>query len=257
MKRLLTILTLGSLVTIATGQEWAKAKLEKSPRHQEWVKVTHDGREVSCFIVYPETKERATAVVLIHEIFGMTDWVRSMADQLAAAGYVVIAPDLLSGLNVKSQDAAMKAVSGLPPEQVTGDLNAAADFVAKLPATNRKVVVAGFCWGGGQAFQFATDNQNLKAAFVFYGPGPQSADAVKRIQCPVYGFYAGNDARVNTTLPKTKELMLSAGKSFDPVTYDDAGHGFMRAGEAPDANAANKKAHEQAWKRWLDLLKKV
>ena len=249
----------------ASAQEWAKAKIEKSPRHLEWVKVKHGNREVNCFIAYPEVKEKATAVVVIHEIFGLTDWVRGVADQLAEAGYIAIAPDLLSGsapggggtAELGSGDAVRKAISSLPPDQITADLNAVSEHVSKLPASNGKVVVTGFCWGGSQTFRFATNNKKVKAALPFYGSGPEDADAIARIECPVYGFYGGNDARVNATIPKSTELMKKAGKRYEPVTYDEAGHGFMRAGEAPDANAPNKKARTEAWQRVKDLLKKI
>jgi carboxymethylenebutenolidase len=248
-----------------SAQDWAKARLEKSPRHLEWVKVKHGNREVNCFIAYPEVKEKATAVVVIHEIFGLTDWVREVTDQLAEAGYIAIAPDLLSGVapggggtaDLGGVDAVRKAISTLPPDQITGDLNAVVDYVSKLPAANGKVVVGGFCWGGSQSFRFATNNKEIKAAFVFYGTAPESKQDLARIQCPVYGFYGGNDARVTSTVPKTAELMKQEGKVYRAVEYEGAGHGFMRAGEAPDASADNKKARAEAWKRWLDLLKKV
>jgi carboxymethylenebutenolidase len=246
------------------AQDWAKARLEKSPRHGEWVRVKQGRREVQSFLVYPEVKEKATAVLVIHEIFGSTDWVRSVADQLAEAGYIAIAPDLLSGLGAKGRgtpdfaggDSVRRAILNLPPEQITADLNAVAKHVADLPACNGKVVVAGFCWGGGQAFRYATNNKDIKAAFVFYGGGPMMEAEVARIACPVYGFYGENDARVNATIPKSEELMKKADKKYEPVKYQGAGHGFMRAGEAPDTNAANKKAREEAWKRWKELLKK-
>jgi carboxymethylenebutenolidase len=249
----------------APAQDWAKARLEKSPRHLEWVKVKHGDREVNCFVAYPEVKDKATSVVVIHEIFGLTDWVRGVADQLAEAGYIAIAPDLLSGTapggggtaELGGADAVRKAISSLAPDQVTADLNAAATYVASLPAANGKVAVGGFCWGGSQSFRFATNNKNLKAAFVFYGTGPESEQDLARIQCPVYGFYGGNDARVTSTVTKTADLMKKADKTYEPVTYEGAGHGFMRAGEAPDASAENKQAREQGWKRWLDLLKKI
>jgi len=131
------------------------------------------------------------------------------------------------------------------------------DYVAKLPACNGKVMVAGFCWGGGESFRFATNNKEVKAAFPFYGIGPSKEADLSRINCPVFGFYAGNDARVTATVSKTEELMKQAGKTYQPVTYDGAGHGFMRAGEAPDASPANKKARDAAWKRWLEALKKL
>ncbi len=262
-------LALASAVICASltvsAQEWAKAQLEKSSRHLEWVKVKHDTREVSCFVAYPEVKDKATAVVLIHEIFGLTDWVRGVADQLAQAGYIAIAPDLLSGTapggggtaELGGGDAVRKAIATLPPAQVTADLNTAFDYVSKLPACNGKVAVAGFCWGGGQAFRLATNNKELKAAFVFYGTGPDQKQELMRIACPVYGFYAGNDARVTATVPRSSELMKEAGKEFEPVTYPGAGHGFMRAGEAPDASIPNREAREQAWKRWKEALSKL
>ena len=276
-------------------QEWAKARLAKSPRHQEWVKVKNGNREVNSFVVYPEVKTKAAAVVVIHEIFGMADWVQSVADQLAEAGYVAIAPDLLSGMgpsgggtsSFTQRNAIGQAIRDLPPDQITADLNAVVDYVSKLPASNGKVTVGGFCWGGGQTFRYATNNPNIKAAFVFYGPTPSTAEgpdkaALERIKAPVYGFYAGNDARINAALPKTTELMKELGKTFDVVVYEGAGHGFMRAGEAPEpkapeakgeaeadkkaaeeyqkaltAHKANKKAREEGWTRWKGILGKI
>lgn len=247
-------------------QDWAKQRLMKSSRHQEWVNVKNGSHNVSSFIVYPEVKNKATAVVVIHEIFGMSDWVQELTDELGAAGYIAIAPDLLSGMGPKGggtseiadRTAIGKAIRDLPPDQITADLNAVADYVSKLPASNGKVVVAGFCWGGSQSFRFATNRPTLKAAFVFYGTGPENQDDLNRIKAPVYGFYAGNDARVNATLPKTTEMMKTGGKKYEPVTYEGAGHGFMRAGEDPsDTNAANKKARDEAWARWMQILKKI
>src|SRR2546423_684241 len=267
MNRMMMLIVAALLaVAAASAQDWAKARLEKSPRHLEWVKIKHGNREVNCFIAYPEVNDKATAMVVIHEIFGLSDWVRGVADQLAEAGYIAIAPDLLSGTapggggtaELGDGDAVRKAISSLPPEQVTADLNAVVDYVAKLPACNGKVAVAGFCWGGGQTFRFATNNRNMKAAFAFYGTGPDKEEDIARITCPVYGFYGGNDERVNATIPKSAELMKNAGKTYAPVTYQGAGHGFMRAGEDPsNTNEANKKAREEAWKRLKDLLKKI
>jgi carboxymethylenebutenolidase len=254
--------TLALLGASASAQDWAKARLEKSPRHLEWVKVKHGDRKVNCFIAYPEVKDKATAVIVIHEIFGLTDWARGVTDQLAAAGYIAIAPDLLSGAapgggtaELGGNDAVRKAISSLPPDQITADLNAVMDYVSKLPSCNGKVAVAGFCWGGGETFRLATNNKNIKAAFSFYGPPPNNTADIARINCPVYGFYGGNDNRINAAIPKTVELMKAAGKTYEPITYDGAGHGFMRAGEDPTGNEANKKAREAAWKRWLGLLK--
>ena len=250
------------------SQEWAKQRVASSPRHREWVKVKNGTREVNSFVVYPEVKNKATAVIVIHEIFGMSDWVQSLTDQLAEAGYIAIAPDLLSGMGPNGGGTSSldpngigKAIRDLPPDQITGDLNAVADYVSKLPGANGKIVVTGYCWGGGQSFRYATNNPKLKAAFVFYGPPPStSADgtpdkaALARITAPVYGFYAGNDARIDATIPATTDAMKELKKTYEPVTYEGAGHGFMRAGEAPDANEANKKARDDAWARWKKLL---
>jgi len=261
MKRIPLILVV--LITQAVwAQDWARTQLAKSPRHQEWVTVKHDGRSVETFVVYPESKDKRPVVVLIHEIFGTSDWVQDLADQVAAAGYIAVAPDLLSGMGPNggrtsdvAPDKVTELVSHLNPDQVTADLNAVSDYGKKLPASNGKLFVGGFCWGGGQTFRFATNRPDLAAAFVFYGPPPDK-DAMARIKAPVYGFYAGNDARIGATLPDTTAQMKAAGKIFDPVVYEGAGHGFMRAGEAPDANDANKKARHDAWVRWKDLLGK-
>jgi carboxymethylenebutenolidase len=259
------ILAMGMLLGAQTvgaqewSQPWARVRIEKSPRHSEWVTVKHDGRNVETLVVYPESKDKRPVVLLIHEIFGLSDWAQELADEVAAAGYIAVAPDLLSGMAPNGgrtkdfPEGVTEAVSKLNPDQVTADLNAAADYGLKLPASNGKLYVAGFCWGGGQTFRFATNRADLSAAFVFYG-APPAKDAMPRIKAPVYGFYAGNDARIDATIPDTIAAMKAAGKSYDPVSYDGAGHGFMRAGEAPDASDANKKARDDAWKRWKSLL---
>lgn len=247
---------------VAPAQDWARERVEKSPRHREWVTVKHDGRAVETFVVYPESKEKTPVVLVIHEIFDMTDWVENLADQVAEAGYIAVAPDLLSGMGPNggrstafTQEQAIEAVSHLKPDQITADLNAAAGYGLKLPASNGKLFVVGFCWGGGQSFRFATNRPDLKAAFVFYGVPPDK-DAMARITAPVYGFYAGNDARIDATLPDAIRGMKAAGKTYEPVTYEGAGHGFMRAGEAPEASEANRKAREESWTRWKSLLAK-
>jgi len=245
----------------ASAQEWAKAALEKSPRHREYVPLKQGDRTVQAFVVYPEVSSKAPVIVLIHEIFGLSDWVKLMADELAAKGYIVIAPDMLSGVgpngggtdSLGGQDAVTKAVSGLNPDQVLADLDAAADYGKKLPAANGKLYVAGFCWGGGKSFAYATHRHDLSAAFVFYGPPPQT-DAMKNITAPVYGFYAGNDARITSTVPATTDGMKAAGKKYEPVVYDGAGHGFMRAGQAPDASEANKKAWDEGFQRMVTII---
>ena len=220
-------------------------------------------RTVRTFVVYPESAAKAPVVVLIHEIFGLSDWAKSMADQIAAEGYIVVAPDLLSGTGpggggtapYAGQDAVTGAVSALPSDQVLSDLDAVADYGLKLPAANGKLAVAGFCWGGGKTFAYATHRKGLSGAFVFYGPPPDKA-SLASITAPVYGFYAGNDARIDATIPDTTAAMKAAGKRYEPVTYDGAGHGFMRAGQAPDASPENKKARDEGFARLRSLLPK-
>ena len=242
------------------AQDWARAKVDKSPRHHEWVTVKHDGRSVETLVVYPESKDKTPVIVVIHEIFGMSDWVEDAADQFAAAGYIAIAPDLLSGMapnGGRTKDfppgGVGPAIGKLPPEQITADLNAVADYGLKLPAATQKLFLTGFCWGGGQSFRFATNRPDLAAALVFYGP-PPATDVMSRIKAPVYGFYGGNDARIDATIPATKDAMKQAGKTYEPVIYEGAGHGFMRAGEAPDASEANAKARTEAWARIKKIM---
>ena len=239
------------------AQDWAREKLEKSPRHGEWVEVKYGDRIVRCFLVFPEVKEKAAAVIVVHEIFGLTEWVRSVADQLAEAGYIAIAPDLLSGQTYSGVDEARKAISELSDPQVMADLDAVAAYVAKLPASNGKVTAVGFCWGGATVFKFANHNRDVKAIYVFYGRGPSDRAGAESIQAPVYGFYAENDARVNETLPGTTEAMKAAGRTFEPQIYPGAGHGFMRAGEAPEASEANLQARDASWSRWKSLLEQL
>jgi carboxymethylenebutenolidase len=239
------------------GPEWATAKLGKSSRHSEYVKLKHGDRTLQAWVVYPEVANKATSVVVIHEIFGLSDWARLAADELAEAGYIAIAPDLVGpheGQDVK------QAVFKLPAEQVLADLDAAADYIKNQPAANGKVAVAGFCWGGMKSFDFATHRKDLAAAFVFYG-NPPKEQAMSNITCPVYGFYAEKDARITKTIPKAEKEMKQAGKQYEVAIYPGAGHGFMRAGE-PDAEKdekweANHKARDEAWKRLKEILAKL
>lgn len=265
------LLAIGAGSILATSpvaaQDWAKPRLEDSPRHLEFVTVKHGDREVNCFVAYPEVPEPAHAVVVIHDISGLGDWIRGVSDQLAEAGYVAIVPDLLSGMgpngggteSFASIDDARRVIPTLPPEQIKADLDAAANYVRKLPASNGTISVAGFCWGGGQSLRYATNNKDLAASFVFYGfesndPEPLNAEVIGRITGPVYGFYAENDARVNAALPGLKKLMTETKRTFEPVTYKGAGHGFMRHGEDPAGTEANKKARDDAWVRWKKIL---
>jgi carboxymethylenebutenolidase len=191
--------------------------------------------------------------------------VRLAADEVAEAGYIAIAPDLLSGFgpkggrtsDFKNEGDATKAIYKLDPAVITADLNAAGDRILKDKAASGKLTVCGFCWGGGQTFRFATNRKDLKAAFVFYGSFDHKKEDLARIACPVYGFYGGNDARINATVPDSVKLMKDVGKTYEPVTYDGAGHGFMRSGDDPAGMEVNRKARNAAWERWKGILKKI
>ncbi len=249
----------------ARAQDLALQRLNESPRHHEWVVIEHGDRTIQSFVVFPEVEDKALAVLVIHENRGLNDWARSVADRIAEAGYIAVAPDLLSGMgpgggktsDFANPNAARDAIYQLPPEQVTADLQAVADYAIKLPACNGKLAVAGFCWGGSQTFRFATNRPTLEATFVFYGTAPTDPNTFRTITCPVYGFYGGADARVTSTVGTTAKQMKDAGKTYEPVVYEGAGHAFMRSGEQAEPESPNRKAHDAAWKRWLALLRKL
>lgn len=251
-----------AVATSAWSQDPAAQRLENSPRHHEWVEITTEGgRTVRALVVFPEVGKPVHAVVLIHENRGLTNWEKGVADQVAEAGYLAIAPDLLSGTapdggntdDYPSADAARDGIYKLPPEQVMADLDATVATIKEQTACDGTVAVAGFCWGGGTAFSYAAHSPEVAASFVFYGsaPGPEVLD---KIQVPVYGFYGGNDFRITGAVPEVAESMKSRDKSYDPVIYEAAGHGFMRSGESPDAEAPNRDGRTKAWERWKALL---
>ncbi len=254
------MLGLAACAVLVSAQDWARAKVDKSPRHREWVTVTHDGRKVETFVAYPEASKNTPVIVVIHEIFGMSDWVEEVTDEFAAAGYIAIAPDLLSGMGPKGgrtkdfpSGEVGQAIGKLPPDQITADLNAVADYGLKLPSATKKLFVTGFCYGGGQAFRFATNRPDLAATLSFYGPPPDK-EAMARIKGPVFGFYGGTDNRIGAMIPGAVTNMKELGKVYEPVTYEGAGHGFMRAGEQPDPTPANAKARDEAWVRIKKIM---
>lgn len=262
MKRLLFVLVLSAAVAGASElvKDFGKERLTKSPRHGDWVDIKSGERAIKAFVVYPERKDKAPVVVVICEIFGLTDWLRSLCDELAENGVIAIAPDLLTGQKLENVDAARKAISALPKEQIQADLNATSDYaLTKIPSANGTLAVCGFCWGGGWTFQYATMNPKLKAAYSFYGVALDDPADVAKVACPVYGFYAENDERVDATIPKAEELMKAAGKKYEPVIYKGAGHGFMRSGEPdnPEMREGDRKARDEAWERWKKLLKEL
>jgi carboxymethylenebutenolidase len=263
MKRVLSTLAFICVAQSLPAQEYkdfGKDRLNSSPRHAEWVDLKSGDRTIKAFVVYPESKNKTPVALVIQEIFGLTDWLRSLCDELAENGVIAIAPDLLSGQKYEDGDAAGKATHALPKEQVQADLDATANYaLTKIPACNGTLAVCGFCWGGGWTFEYAHTNPKLKAAYSFYGVAVDNADDAKKVACPVYGFYAENDARVNATIPKAEELMKAAGKKYEPVIYKGAGHGFMRSGEPnnPNVREGDRKARDEAWARWKTLLKQL
>lgn len=247
-----------------TAQDVALERLNDSPRHHEWVEIEGAERIIRTFVVYPEVDRKVPVVLVIHENRGLNDWARSLADQLAEAGYIAVAPDMLSGMapgggsttDFADTDAARDAIYELSDQTVMADLSSVAAWARTIPASTGELAVAGFCWGGQRAFQFATIDDEIAAAFVFYGTPPESEDMAS-IAAPVYGFYGGNDARVTSTVESASAAMTAAGKKYEPVVYENAGHGFMRSGEEPDADPANAAARKAAWQRWKELLERM
>lgn len=261
---LLYLITI-SLLSCTYGQDPFLQQLESSPRHHEWVQVSYQDRAVECFLVYPEVSGKAPVILLIHENRGLNNWARAMADDWAAAGYIVIAPDLLSGAgpgggktsDFANEDDARTALYALAPDQVTNDLRAVLAYGKSIPAASGVTVVAGFCWGGSQSFRFATNSDEMDAACVFYGSAPDDAEALARISVPVYGFYGGNDARVNATIEATEKHMKTAGKTYDYEIYEGAGHAYMRSGALPNADPANEKARNTSLSRFRTIMEKL
>jgi carboxymethylenebutenolidase len=262
MRKLIVLALLAAACATQPTQPTQTSRLETTPRHDEWVAIDSAGRKLHAYVVYPQSSKKAGAVMVIHENRGLTDWVRTVADQLAERGYLAIAPDLLSGSapgggrtsDFPTSDAAREAISKLPREQVLADLAAAANYVRTLPAANGKLAVMGFCWGGSRTWDAANTIENIAIAMPFYGTGPTTDEGVAGIEAPVYGFYGGDDARVNATIEPIRALMDKHGKKFEPVIYPGAGHAFLRLGAEADASQPNRTAHDETWKRLLTLL---
>lgn len=234
--------TAGATLTLAAGPRDRLTELLESARtHGEWVKYTGAGGDtVMAYIAYPERADPAPAMIVIHEIFGLSDWIRTVVDRFAAEGYVAIAPDLLSRRGgTEGADDARRLIRDLPADSITVDLNATYEYLRTLGAVRGAAVgVIGFCWGGSQSFRFATNTSHIQAAVVCYGGNPP-LDQLARIQAPVLGVYAERDARINAALPEVDSTMRALGKAFPHRIYEGAGHGFLRQG--PEAVA------ETAW----------
>ena len=238
-------------------EETAADALNASPRHGEWVEVELPGSDVpiSTWVVYPERSDSAPVVLVIHEIYGLTNWIRGVADQFAAEGFIAVAPDLLSGMgpagggtaSLGERDNVVATIRTLEPDERTRRLNAVRTYALEIPAGNGRLGSVGFCWGGGASFAYAVDQPDLDAAVAYYGTSPAEAADYVRINAPVLGLYGEDDERVNATIPMAEEAMADGGKSYEAVIYEGAGHGFLRAQE--DREGANQRATEQAWPR--------
>ncbi len=252
----------GAKAAIAPGEAGAKEALNQSPRHGEWVDIEAPGSKtpIRSYLVYPERKDKAPVVIVIQEIYGLTDWIRAVADQLAADGFIAIAPDLLSGHGPNGggteafagRDDVVKAVRGLKAETVMTMLDAVRAFGVKLPAANGKSATVGFCWGGTVSFAYAAHQPGIDAAIVFYGTSPD-AETLRKIKAPVLGLYGGDDARVNVTIKPAAEQMIKEGKTYTHHIYEGAGHGFLRQQDGRDG--ANLKASREAWRTVIEFLK--
>jgi len=237
-------------------------RLNNSPRHGEWITYTAEKNDkVDAWIVYPEIKEKAPVVIVIHEIYGLNDWARAVADQLAKDGFIAIAPDLLSGKAPDGKgskgldkDAARALMGKLDPAEVIKRLDGAAKYATSLAAADKKYAVVGFCWGGGTSFSWATTQPKLSAAIVYYGTSPDTAK-LKNIKAPVLGLYGGKDNRVNATIEAAENELKTLKKTFEKEIYDGAGHAFLRQQDGMEG--ANSTASKSAWPRTIDFLKKA
>jgi carboxymethylenebutenolidase len=233
--------------------ETAKQALEASPRHGEFAYIPMPGGNIKLktWVVYPEVKEKAPVVIVIHEIFGMTDWVNSIADALAAEGFIAVAPDLISGME-GAEDNPRATIGQLTDEELIKRLDVVREYALALPAANGKLGCIGFCWGGKSTFLYATAQPKLDAAVVYYGTSP-ATEKLASVNAPVLGLYGENDERVNSTIPAAEEEMNRLGKPFEKEIYAGAGHGFLR--QQSGQNGANLKATEQAWPRTIAFLR--
>lgn len=244
------------------SEQGALERLEKSPRHGEYVdvKLAAGDTPIRTWVVYPERKSKAGVVIVIHEVYGLSDWIRALADQIAREGFIAVAPDLLSGRgpgaggteSVATRDEVVALVRGLTPDEAATRLNAVHDYAVRLPASNGKSATIGFCWGGARSFGYAAAQPALDGAIVFYGSSPETA-VLARIAAPVLGHYAGDDARVNASVPPAEAEMKRLGKIYEVHIYEGAGHGFLRQQEGREG--ANRIAAEKAWPRTVGFLK--
>lgn len=254
-----TACTAGAAQSLPPSGDEAGERLSESPRHGEWVMIpAGDADSVRAWVVYPERADSAPVVLVVHEIFGLSDWIRSVADQAAADGFIAIAPDLLTGENVPEGDAgpepdsARAAIATLDAADVQRRLDAAAEYGMALPAARASYGIVGFCWGGAVSFAHAAHAPGLGASVVYYGTSPE-AEALSEVRAPVLGLYGGDDARVNATIDRAREVLSELGRTYEVEIYDGAGHGFLRAQEGRDG--ANMAAARAAWPRTVEWFR--
>jgi len=241
--------------------------LAETSRHGEFVDVAlPDGGKLNCWVVYPERADKAGVVLVIHDIRGMGDWIRAVADQLAQDGFIAIVPDFLSGKGPDGGGTASlgkevgQAIRNLTEQEVVARLDAAKAYGEKLPASSGKTAVLGYCWGGSQSFLYALEQPKLAAAVVYYGSVPDATattvpdERIAKVAAPVLGLYAGNDARINATLPPTIAAMLKHDKTYEFHTFEGAGHGFSSRQDG--AGGANLTAVRHAWPLTLGFLRR-
>lgn len=246
---------------IPAGAATVAERLQNSPRHAEWAMVpTAPGARdsIAAWVVFPERRDNAPVVVVIHEIFGLSGWVRGVADQLAADGFIAIAPDLLSlergGATADSLawESARTLIRNVTPDKMNAMVAAVGQYGMSLPAAKQAYGVVGYCWGGSAAFNHAVFNApGLKASVVYYGSSPAAEDIAK-VKVPVLGLYGENDQRVNATIGRADSTMRATGATFEQRTYAGAGHGFLRAQEQP----ANLDASRKAWPETIAWFRK-
>jgi carboxymethylenebutenolidase len=239
----------GGVWTVGRSVRAATHSAHAVTTHGEWIHIKKAGGDsIRAYVAYPERKDKAPAIIVIHEIFGLTGWEPTVVDKLASQGYVAIVPDLLSsrfGLTPSDPDSGRKLIAQLVPDAITADLDAAYAYVNGLPSVRKDDIgTIGFCWGGGQSFRYATTNPSLKAAVVCYGPPPDSA-ALSRIRAKVLGVYGENDARIDQTLPTVSAQMQKLGKSYTYAVYPGTGHGFLKPGRQGSDGDQPARAWEQ------------
>jgi len=248
--------------SLPAGAADVARRLASSPRHGEYVMIpTGTGDSVRAWVVYPERPTKAPVVVVVHEIFGLSTWVRGVADQLAADGFIAIAPDLLTGKaapapgsDTLTQAAATSAIRTLKPDDVQRQLAAVGKYGMSLPAAVHSYGIVGFCWGGGTSFAHAVMSpEGLGASVVYYGTSP-ALSSLSSIRVPVLGLYAGDDARVGATVPPADSAMRAMGKPFDVHSFAGAGHGFLRQQDGKDG--ANLAASRQAWPLTINFFRR-